>query len=238
MKKFFTFLAILGTLGAGSTAMAQSFSSAHDTIYVTTNVDTNVHNELTVPGFAAVSVKWTLRSVTGSTELMNNISICDNSTCYGNPDVWPNKTVASSYSPGTSDFHLVMDLGSVPPGGPWIINVRLYNSSTPTDTSIQTYIVTRTAGPVSSVSSGVKANTEVSVYPNPASSSVNVVYDGAADIKNIAVYNIIGKQVSLFRPTSYGSANLNIENIPSGVYFVRLLNSRGDVVSTRRFTKQ
>lgn len=238
MKKFFTFLAIFGTLGAGSTAMAQSFSSAHDTIYINTNVDTNVYNNLTVPGFASVNIQSKLMNVSATSEMMGKLSICDNFTCFGNADVWPNKTVNSTYPTGTGDYHIVMELGSVSPGGPWVFKVRLNNAAVPTDTSIQTYIVTRTAGPVTTVSSIKTNNTDVTLYPNPASTSVNVIYDGSDDIKNIAVYNIIGKQVSLFRPTSFGSAHLNIENIPSGVYFVRLLNSRGDVVTTRRFTKQ
>lgn len=115
------------------------------------------------------------------------------------------------------------------------MKVKLNNASIPTDTFIQTYIVTRT--PTTSVAN-VKPNSEVSLYPNPASNSVNLVYDASADIRNIAVYNIIGKQVSLFRPTDNSSANLNIESIPAGIYFVRLINSRGDVVTTRKFTKQ
>ena len=34
------------------------------------------------------------------------------------------------------------------------------------------------------------------------------------------------------------SANMSVENMPAGVYFVRLINNRGDIVATRKFTKQ
>jgi hypothetical protein len=77
----------------------------------------------------------------------------------------------------------------------------------------------------------------VSLYPNPANSEVNVVYDEAADIKSIGIYNIIGKLMTVYK-VSGKSANLNIENIPAGIYFVRLLNGQGQVVVTRKFTKQ
>ncbi|MFI5195872.1 MAG: T9SS type A sorting domain-containing protein [Chitinophagales bacterium] len=78
---------------------------------------------------------------------------------------------------------------------------------------------------------------EIILYPNPARDELNVVYSPNADVKTIAVYNIIGKVIAVYKVTSAG-ANLNLENIPSGIYFVRLTNSHGDVVVTRKFTKQ
>jgi hypothetical protein len=78
---------------------------------------------------------------------------------------------------------------------------------------------------------------DVLLYPNPANNELNVVYDGSADIKNIGVYNIIGKLLTVYK-VSGASANLNLEHIPSGIYFVRLLNSQGNAVVTRKFTKQ
>ena len=75
------------------------------------------------------------------------------------------------------------------------------------------------------------------LYPNPAYNELNVVYDASLDVKNIAVYNIIGKVMSVYK-VSGTSANLNIENIPSGIYFLRLYNSTGSVILTRKFTRQ
>ena len=75
------------------------------------------------------------------------------------------------------------------------------------------------------------------LYPNPAREELNVVFSATADIKTIAVYNIIGKVLVVYKVTG-DSANMNLENIPSGIYFVRLTNSHGDVVVTRKFTKQ
>jgi hypothetical protein len=76
------------------------------------------------------------------------------------------------------------------------------------------------------------------LYPNPAHNEVNLVYNTTADIKNIAVYNIIGKVIAVYKVTENNSANLNLENLPSGIYFARLINSQGNVVVTRKFTKQ
>jgi hypothetical protein len=79
---------------------------------------------------------------------------------------------------------------------------------------------------------------EVVVYPNPATGEVNVLYDAKADIKSIAVYNLIGKLMTVYKTADNGSANLNLENIPEGIYYVWLINSQGDVMATKKFTKQ
>lgn len=76
------------------------------------------------------------------------------------------------------------------------------------------------------------------VYPNPAGNELNIVYDVAADIKNIAVYNLIGKMVAVYKVTGTNSANLNLDSLSPGIYFVRLFNAQGEVVMARRFTRQ
>ena len=111
--------------------------------------------------------------------------------------------------------------------------VRLTDTSTGYNKDVR-YIITKAPTGVENVSNAAE---NVKLYPNPASNEINVVYDANADVKNIAVYNIIGKVVSVYKVAG-PSANLNIENIPSGIYFVRLYNSNGNVVVTRKFTKQ
>jgi len=238
MKKLFTFL--FASVLFGAAANAQSFTMAHDTVYLNLNYAGEVHNNITNQSASGVTIEWKV--------IENNFpadwvpGICDNSTCVGGTDIWPPNSPMTDHEatyPGPAgtagDFKLQVSTTSTPTLGTYVLRARLNNKfAAATDTAIATFIVTKATTGVPAF----KNSSDVSLYPNPASSTVNVVYDAAADVKNIAVYNIIGKQVSLFRTTNSGSANLNIENIPSGVYFVRLLNSRGDVVTTRRFTKQ
>ena len=47
---------------------------------------------------------------------------------------------------------------------------------------------------------------------------------------------MIGKPVMVYRVTG-NSAKLNIESLPSGVYFVRMADAQGKV-TTRKFTHQ
>lgn len=222
-------------MSAGN-SYAQSFTIDRDTTYINGSTTVNAPNNVTIPTGSAVSIQWAVISHTLPTDLMNTIGVCDNATCFGATDVWPTNFRTSTYPAGaTGDFHVTMDLSVIPVGGPYVLRVKLRNSAISTDTAIQTYIINRTAA--TSVNN-VRSGNDVTLYPNPATSSINVLFDAASDIKSIAVYNIIGKQVSLFRPTDNAGASLNIENIPSGIYFVRLMNSHGDVVTTRKFTKQ
>jgi hypothetical protein len=81
-------------------------------------------------------------------------------------------------------------------------------------------------------------NDNVSVFPNPARESVNVLFERESNVKTIAISNMIGKTMRVFKPTDNNSARLDLDNIPSGIYFIRLMNGDGHIVATRRFTRQ
>ena len=97
-----------------------------------------------------------------------------------------------------------------------------------------TYVISKWATSVSNVS---RNEDNVTLYPNPAREDLNVRFDGQAGVKNIAVYNLIGKMVSIYKVQG-NSAKLNLNNIPSGIYFVRLLDGNGRIIATRKFTHQ
>jgi hypothetical protein len=97
-----------------------------------------------------------------------------------------------------------------------------------------TFIATK--GPLGVVNIA-KYDDDVILYPNPAKGSVNLVFDPSMGVKNIAIYNLIGKAVSVYKVVG-NSAKLELDEIPSGIYFVRLINSQGKIVATRKFTHQ
>ncbi len=70
----------------------------------------------------------------------------------------------------------------------------------------------------------------ITVYPNPTSNSIVVSGDM---LQGVEIYNFTGQKVA-----SYGSANaenfvINMESLPSGMYFVNVTSSSGE-----RFTKK
>jgi hypothetical protein len=241
MKKVFTLLSLAGALMAGNGASAQSISVQHDTVSFSTGGSYEAHNDITNLTGSALTLQWRVVSSNFPTDWMANTGICDNSTCISGSGLWPAGTTYESVYPVTTaaqGFKFQTDLASssgVSTNGTFYVRVRINNKfGTATDEAFETFIVTRSTTGVSTV----KVNNEVALYPNPATSNLNVVFDPSSDVKNIAIYNIIGKQMNAFRVTGNSSASLNLENLPSGIYFARLLNGNGDVVATKKFTKQ
>ncbi len=239
MKKVFTLLSLAGVLFAGSKATAQSIAVAHDTIAFSNSALQEVHNDVTNTSGSSLTVIWRVVASNFPTDWINNMGICDNVTCISSSGLWPSGT-AYEFSPiaasGNGSFKMQIDLsGAGIPNGTYFMRVRFNNKfGAVGDTATETFIVTRAATSVQTI----KTTGDIALYPNPATSNVNVVFDAATEVKNIAIYNIIGKQMVSYKVGSANSASLNIENMPSGIYFARLLNSSGDVIATRKFTKQ
>lgn len=243
MKKIFILFSIIAALSS-TIVKAQSFSVTHDTInyswpngYPST---IKIYDYIINPGATpadSIYLKWKIISSDFPSDWIDNTGICDNNSCYSMSTVLASSGMNTSraYHIGTTgDFHLQIFLATATTNGCYYATIRLYNVAVPTDSATATFIVCKVPTAVPTV----KPAEDINIYPNPATSELNVVYDASADVKNIAVYNIIGKVMTVYKVTSNSSANLNLENIPSGIYFVRLMNAHGQVVATRKFTKQ
>ena len=244
MKKIFTLISgFLLFFNSNSLKAQSSFTVQHDTVTYTwpggataQNIEDAVVNLSTVSTDSIV-VSWKVVGTDFPSDWKANTGICDNNLCYTLPGLWPStgNMTSNKYAPGNGDFHLQLNLSTVTSTpGCHFVTVRMHNSAIVTDSATETYIVCNVTTGVPTI----KSTDEVVLYPNPASNELNIVYDANADIKNIAVYNIIGKLMTVYKVTGNNSANLNLENIPSGIYFVRLINAHGAVVATRKFTKQ
>ncbi|MES2139982.1 MAG: T9SS type A sorting domain-containing protein [Bacteroidota bacterium] len=79
------------------------------------------------------------------------------------------------------------------------------------------------------VNVGIKENKEngssVNLYPNPATNSVNLLFNlSNAEKINVRIYNVVGQELSNFEkelPAGNNSLNINLENYKQGVYFVK-----------------
>lgn len=80
---------------------------------------------------------------------------------------------------------------------------------------------------------------DVAIFPNPAANYIDVTYNASSDVKTIALYNLIGKVVSVFKVTDKNSARCEFSaDMPSGIYVVRIADSKGNVIATRKITHQ
>lgn len=86
------------------------------------------------------------------------------------------------------------------------------------------------AAPVISVEEAEKDNT-VSIYPNPASTMLNV---HAENYSNVQIINFLGQVVYSANITE-NDFQINVSNLSNGVYFIRL---NGETTTTQKFIKK
>jgi len=253
MKKIL--LILIGFLSMFSpkmtTAQTPTFTrvAASDTVYFTVGGVAAINNNIINTTYAAgLVVKWHVIATNFPMDWQNggSFGICDNNVCRyntGDTAIWNNAThigttfVSSTFFPYALDtpgnFELSLDLSTADTLGSHFVTVAVKDTIA-NYTRNFTFIVNKVPTGVPVINNQVN---DIILYPNPANDELNVVYDASADIKSIAVYNIIGKVLAVYKVAGTG-ANLTLENIPSGIYFVRLCNSNGNVVATRKFTKQ
>ena len=245
MKKILLGLISFLGLFAPVILQAQTFTVPLDTVYATVNTTAVIHNDITNTSASNLTLRWHVIATSFPADWLTSIAfgICDNNMCRGNTAdtlLWRTATSTSGNTfitnayipsvPGTYDLSL--DFTSASVGNHWV-TVAIVDPGSLYTKNV-TFIINKAAAAVTNINS---TENEVVLYPNPARDELNVVYSPNADVKTIAVYNIIGKVMAVYKVTNT-SANLSLENIPSGIYFVRLSNSHGDVVVTRKFTKQ
>lgn len=238
MKRFFIIACAFLLPVFTNHILAQTFTAAHDTVhfaYVPGSGTINFPDDITPS--ANTTITWNVTATNFPSDWQAGTGICDNHLCYSSSLLWGttgslrNET-SNTYDSGVAgDYHMQLTLSAGATTGCYYYTVKLETPGLYQQSLTFDGCVYPTSVPT------VKQADEVILYPNPAQNEVNVVFDANSDIKTIAIYNLIGRPVSVFKVTG-DSANMNIESLSSGIYFVRLINSHGDVVQTRKFTKQ
>ncbi|WP_159470080.1 ice-binding family protein [Dyadobacter sp. 3J3] len=72
------------------------------------------------------------------------------------------------------------------------------------------------------------------LYPNPAVDYLTLSVDDISLVQRIQISNILGVNVyDISKVASDLSSNLNVKNLPAGMYIVRVTNNMGNVASTK-----
>lgn len=241
MKRILLGLFTITSLGLAAEANAQAFTTEADTVNLIYSGTAGLesHNYVTA-GANNVSLKWRVIAENFSQDPtwtdMNGLNICDNYNCYtnnnnallngteytsptpytsGQADVFKASFLLASSNPGT--HYVTVELTDITSG--YKKNITFFASKWPTSTANVT-----------------KNAEDIVLYPNPVRDEVNVVFNDL-NVKNIAVYNVIGKTMVVYRTTG-NSAKMDLSKFPAGVYFLRMSDAKGDIVATKRFTKQ
>lgn len=240
MKRLILGLFTIASVVLGSiTAIAQPFMPAADTVSVfyTSSGTQDIHNDISIPGTGyATYIKWNVvnHDFPASWSADSNVSACDNYNCYTNMSgnlLGGTLYKSSAYAVGqTGLFKLSVNIPNGANGSHYV-TINLKDSMSTYNKNI-TFLIHKVPTSASTVN---KTNEDVVLYPNPATDDLNVMFDDG--IKNIAVYNLIGKAMVVYKVAG-NSAKMDISKLPNGVYFIRLSDAKGQVVATRRFTKQ
>lgn len=236
MKKYLLSALIgLSAIGTASNTQAQSFTLAHDTVSYTVYGSALIPNPATSTSIMT-RVKWRVFAHTIPATWQGGIfGICDNVTCYGSnilTDTGYKKTDTFGVNK-VCNYKVQIDLSAITVGNQGYIAVEYLDTATMNrDTSV--YIINKWS---TGVATTAKLSDNIVLYPLPAHNEINILFDANSGITNIGISNIIGKTVGAYR-VSGSSANIDISNIPAGVYFARLTDGQGKIIATRKFIRQ
>jgi len=211
-----------GQFNTTADASHDSLTFNADTAYTFSNTIKNV-------GQDSIYINWHIDFLSSSVPIGWSVAPCDNDNCYGYVSTthMSNKIAPDSIALWT----VKIDPTGGGIGTAWVTERMIDNNGDSSRAVV--FILTKSTTGVSKTMLPVD---DVVLYPNPAKNDVNIIFNGSLNIHSVAIYNLIGKVVAVFK-TAGNSANLNIENLPSGIYFLRMMDANSNVVTTRKFTK-
>lgn len=236
MKKLVLLVSAAVLLIAGN-VNAQSFSVDHDTVsHELRSYQIDEYNYIHNLESNPIQVKWKIYAHNLPQDWIDNADwgLCDNIQCY-------DKSVLAGGTQTTDPIAIgdkCLFKGQINGGRSGVTSKGLYYYATELweGTTKDTAVFVLFQWPTNVVAV-TKFQDDVILYPNPARAELNVIFNKGANIKNVAIYNLVGKQVGSYRVNG-SSAKLDIDGIPSGIYYIRLIDNTGRVTATRRFTHQ
>jgi hypothetical protein len=252
-KKFILFSAVSISLGMMGSVNAQevtsgTFSIAADTVFSTTagtsetpsnnppvdcvELKGTLINEGTEPIFFGWKLLFPQEIPTGWVIT----GFCDNITCWAPNGSWEQgvEKVSGEVAPGGSaPLWLHLAAPSSTANGTGIVSFQVRTTE---QTDTVTFVLTKDATGINLINA---KDARVNIYPNPATNHINVFADQSLNAKSIAVFNILGRQLSTkdIKPNTL-TTMIDVSSLASGMYMVRIMDENGKVITSRKFNKQ
>ncbi len=229
MKKiilYILFLAITTGINAQDLTISpdpviKELTVADEDVYISFTINNNTSTDKVV--------YWDFVSTNSPEEW--ELYICDNNLCYtpavtSCPCNKPNVLLGNSSN--------VWKMNIIPNGvpGTGVVELRLIDECESTTTAMDipiTFMVEETT----STSFG-DLNNNINIYPNPSSQNINIKED--AEVKEIIIYNLIGKKIRRVNHT-IGQSH-DISDLDRGIYLIRMLNKEQNILKVSRLTKR
>lgn len=241
MKKLILGVAVAVGLISNQSASAQTFTLDKDTskgyffssgYLVENKLKVNVSSSLS----SSVQLDWNIASVVEPTGWSWD-SFCEPSGSCWTPDADMKSGKAymtGSLAPGSSGNFIAEFNGDGAANG--TASFVTVNISYGSQSSKMVFAAYKSS---TGIVTSVLKDADVNIFPNPASNYIDVIYNPAADVKTITLYNLIGKAVNVYKVTDKSSARCEFPaDMPSGIYIVRIADSKGSIIATRKITHQ
>ena len=181
----------------------------------TTDLDVAAKSTLKNISKDTITVKWT-RKIESITQGWSS-AVCDKNLCYI-PTVDTMKVVLAPGESSNMDIHIYPNniTGSAK------ISLKIERVGVPTVSVTGSYLFNQ------STPYKTESNGEIQLFPNPSSDYFMV--SSPLVFGKIEVYNITGQRAKTYY--AYKNKRYYIDDLPSGIYMVRLLNLQEQIVKT------
>lgn len=239
MKKFTLIVAFLGLVMG---AKAQSFTMDKDTSklpWIFPGYEIEPHVSFTNTTSSPITFMWKMTNLYKDDKWLFN-GACDNVLCYtedvsGLTDGKNTFTTSAVAAGDKLDFKMLFNGNEAANATKAMGTIEIWTGSEASKKA--TFVAYKSTTGIKTTL--LKGNDDIVIFPNPASSYIDVMYSPASDVKTIAIYNLIGKAVNVYKVTDKNSARCEFSaDMPSGIYIVRVADSKGNVITTRKITHQ
>jgi hypothetical protein len=116
--------------------------------------------------------------------------------------------------------------------GTYYARVYGYNGANSSTVCYTLKVALGTAAREADIAPAYSSKKVLSVYPNPAQSTLNINLTGYEGVSAISLMDINGKQVAVNR-TAQVNSKLDISKLPKGIYLVKVITASGEVLNTK-----
>lgn len=170
-----------------------------------------------------LKLKWS-KNVQSKPEAAD-AAICDNVVCW-NPSKNESEFVIAARDSSNFDFHYYPNGNA----GNAVYKVMVEEVEKPDNKAEMTFSINEAA----TNNFTLPGKEEVRVFPNPATEYFSV--DGLDQLKEVIVINLVGQEVKRFSASR--KAKYNISELIRGLYLIRLVNDKDQVIKTVRLSKR
>lgn len=229
MNKLYIIILLLSTLTTG--LFAQNFVVDKDTASGSFTADDDEHKVkiLVNTELETLTLKWRVIEQEMPPEWNN--SLCDNFQCYFDVKVGTQKVAQPIGSTSILPLEAGVNANNMGGEGKMVVKVFDENDSTQADTVVFQWNMT--------VGKEEISKTQFNIYPNPAKSTLNIVFNKALkkDVQ-VKIYNLVGqeqKNIKVFQLNN--SISVDVRDLNNGTYLIQFINTDGKM-TTQRFTKR